>query len=283
LLEHLIESLENKSIVELTKPFLEKLEMLHFHFQQHTLTNLDYAHGYSVDDIEIPGTRKMFPAFAAGAMGTAYDMQLFLDHLTRAYRNLNGSGSISHDTSVTMLFGRDLGSVKFMNAKMGLGIFIAEAGDNRLAIHQGANDGFRSLFVHCFDGPDRGLGFTIMANGELNAVMFISELAQQLLTELKFSGIDYQKFKKQFNVKNLSQEEVVNIGYKSLVFDAFIPQLPEVIMDQGPLDPLAKFNLAVGSRIEYVTDQKFARAENLFSDHQPIFHLIFLEDRENYG
>ena len=270
-LEHLLESLEGKTLTQMTAPFLEKLGMKNFSFNQETLSGVSYAHGYTTDGSEIVGTRKMFPALAAGAMGTSFDMTFFLQHLTRAYHQKTGSAGISHDTAVTMLYGKDLGCQSFMGCNIGLGIFIAEAGRNRLAIHQGANDGFRSLYIHCFDGPSMGLGMTILCNGELNGVLFNSEIAQLLLTYLNIEGIDIQEFKSNFDLKNIPQEEIVNIGYKNLIFKAFLPSLPEKIIDHGPLDPLAQYNLVVRAQILEVSNQKFARAENLLSPYLPIF------------
>jgi allantoicase len=55
------------------------------------------------------------------------------------------------------------------------------------------------------------------------------------------------------------------------VFDAFVPSQPEPITDRGPLDPLAPYNKAVGGRILDVSNERFARAENLISDHLPKF------------
>ncbi|MBC7714900.1 MAG: serine hydrolase [Rhizobacter sp.] len=265
-LEHLIEAHSGKSIKDLTKDFWTD-----FSFEQKDLPNTKYAHGFTAEGLEIPGTRLMFPAFAAGAMGTAAAMEKFLNTLTEAFHDLKGSGPVSHDTARLMLHSTDNGCMKFMGCEMGLGIFVAEAGDNKLAIHQGANDGFRAIFIHCFQGPDKGKGFTVLCSGELNAVLFISEISQMLLRELNISGIDFNKFKENFSVTNLSQEEIVNIGYKSLIFDAFHPALPEVIIDVGPLNPLSKTNLAIGGIVLEVTNQKFARAENLLSPYEPVF------------
>ena len=265
-LEHLIEAHAEKSIKSLTIDFWHN-----FSFEQKDLPGVKYAHGFTNDGAAIPGTRLMFPAFAAGGMGTAESMASFLNTLTEAYQNLKGSGSITHDTARTMLHYTDNGCMKFMGCQMGLGVFVAEAGENKLAIHQGANDGFRAIYIHCFQGPDQGLGFVIQSSGELNAVLFISEISQMLLKELNISGIDFSKFKENFNVANLSQEEIVNIGYKNLIFDAFKPALPEEIIEKGALSPLREKNLAVGGTILEVTNQKFARAENLLSPNEPLF------------
>ncbi len=276
-LEHLIESLEKKSIQELTKLFFDQLGLKNLSFEQKTLPDISYANGYLANGNEVESGRKMFPAFAAGAMGTAHDVSQFLSALTQAYHSIKGAGPISHDTATHMLFGTDKSSLKFMGAKMGLGIFIAEAGPNRLAIHQGANDGFRCLFVHCFDGPDKDKGFVILCNADTNGVLFNAEVAQILLEELKLQGLNTNLFKTHFDFSKIPQQEVVNLGYKNLIFDAFEPDLPEEIIIKGPLDPLASYNLCIGSKIIDVSNQRFARAENLLSAYLPVF------DPELYG
>lgn len=270
-LEHLIEALEEKSIFDLTRPFLDSLDMKDFSFEQGNLPGVEYAIGSTDQGDAIEGTRKMFPAFAAGSMGTADAMSTFLTHLEKAYRDINGSGGLSHDTARLMLHGTDKGCMNFMGVKMGLGVFIGEAGQNRFAIHQGANDGFRCIFLHCYAGPDRGKGLVSLCNGDLKGVLFNAEVTQFLLRELNISGIDFSKFNSDFKIDSLKQEEIVNIGYKSLVFSAFERPVPEPITDRGPADPMAIYNLAVGGKILSVTNDLFARAENLCSDHLPKF------------
>lgn len=270
-LEHLIEALENESIFSLTRPFLDHLGMQEFSFEQWSLPNKSYATGYTDSGLMIEGTRKMFPAFAAGSMGTAFSMAQFLHHLEIAYHDLGGSGPISHNTAIQMLFGTDKGCMRFMGCRMGLGIFIAEAGLNRFAIHQGANDGFRCIYLHCFAGPDRGKGLVALCNADFNGVLFNAEVAQLVLKEFKCEGIDLTLFKSTFSSVDIPQEEVVNMGYKNLVFNAFAPTRPEAIVDKGPKDPLAEFNILKDAKVLEVSNELFARAENLFSDHLPKF------------
>jgi malate synthase len=265
-LEHLLETLTGKKITQFTKEYLKN-----FTFDQMTIKGIEYAKGYDVKGNIVEGTRLMFPSFAAGSMGTAAAMADFLQHFTRAYESTEGSGPLSHDVVREMMHSTDNGCKKFMGCEMGLGVFVAYAGDNKFIIHQGANDGFRAIFLHCVDGPDTGKGFVIQCSGELNGVLFISEIAQQLIKELDFSGIDFSQFKGDFKTDNISQEEVVNIGYKNLIFDAFLPNLPERIVDVGPKDPMSEINLAVGGKILEVTNQRFARAENLLSPFLPVF------------
>ncbi len=285
-LEHLLESLEKKSIQNLTSDFCKSLSSIEgaaeksaLSFEQQTLPDTEYAYGYLSDGELVTGTRKMFPAIAAGAMGTAQGMTAFLNTLTKAYHQSKGHSPISHDTAIQMLFGKDKGSIQFMGCKMGLGIFTAEAGRNRFAIHQGANDGFRCLFVHCYQGPDTGKGFSIFCNGDNNGVLLIAEIAQLLLKVMGLEGVNVDSFSADFFEKasleklkaTVRQEEIVNIGYRDLIFSAFQPDLPEEIVSKGPLDPLAKFNLAVGGKILEVSNQRFARGENLLSSYLPVF------------
>lgn len=265
-LEHLIESLEEKPLHEITQGFLNEMS-----FIQNNLPGVEYASGYFDGGQSIDSSRLMFPSFAAGAMGTSNAMAEFLNELTRAYHQLEGSGKISHDTAVEMLYGTDKGCREFMGCDMGLGVFVAEAGDNKLAIHQGANEGFRCLYIHCFSGPDCGNGFVLLCNADNKGVQFNAEVAQEILKEFNFSGIDFKKFKHQFEHKNISQENIVNKGYKDLVFNAFQPTLPEEIVHKGPKDPLATYNLLTQSKITKVSNQRFARASNLINDSLPTF------------
>ena len=267
-LEHLIESLEKKPIQDLTRPFLDQLKLKNLSFEQKDLPGIQYANST---------TRKMFPAFAAGAMGTATDYLLFLEKVSDAFHSLKATHPISHDTAVQMLFAKDTASQRFMGVNIGLGVFIAEACSNRFAIHQGANDGFRCLSLYCFDGPNRGVGFVILCNADSNGVLFVAESAKLILEALKLEGVDLTRFGVQFDPSKMPEEERVNLGYKTLVFGAFQADLPEAIVKKGPVDPLAPYNLAANGTILEVSNQGFARAENLLSSHLPIF------DPELYG
>jgi malate synthase len=270
-LEHLIQEHSGRPIQELTREFLDQLGMEDFSFIQTNLVGKNYACGFSDDGKMIQAGRKMFPAFAAGAMGSARGMAQFLCHLERAYHHLGGSGPISHDTAIKMLYGSDKGSLKFMGARMGLGIFIAEAGPNKFALHQGANDGFRCIFLHCFQGPDRGKGLVVVCNSDFKGVLFNAEVTQSILREFNCHGIDPQKFRTTFNAQNMASQEVVNLGYKNLILNAFMPMRAEAIENKGPIDPLASFNILSQARVLEVSNDLFARGENLISDYLPQF------------
>ncbi|CAN0103750.1 unnamed protein product, partial [Ectocarpus fasciculatus] len=270
-LQHLIEKIEGKDIVEITDPFIKRMGMTDFTFENKTQPGYDYASGYRESGEMVSEGRRMHPAFPAGGMGTALDLTVLLTHLTSAFNASARDCPISHDTAVQMFDCIDKGSQKFMGASMGLGVFVAEAGANKLAIHQGANDGFRCLFVHCFAGLDRGKGFVVHCNAELNGVFFIAEVAQILFHELRMQGVDETKFKKDFKVGDIPSEQIVNMGYKELIFAALEPDVAERILITGPPDPWAKYNLAVGGVVKEVSNERFALAENLLSPLLPTF------------
>lgn len=270
-LEHLIELISNKSFPELLAQFLLKYGIEGIFCENQIPDEALCVFGAGENGDLLSFKRLKFPTIAAGMLGTANSVQNFLQLMTRAF------GDCSHPLHVSvvrMCYGRDLGSKKFMNAFMGLGVFVAECGENRLLLHQGANDGFRAIFVHCFSGPDAGKGFTILATGEINAVKAIAMLSQKLLKHLRIRGVDYSLFQDSFSSSGVKQEEVVNIGYKELVFNAFKEDLPEVY-EHKTLDPLCSFNHVVGSQIIEVSNQKFARAENLISPYLPVFDPAF--------
>lgn len=272
-LEHLVEALSNRSILDLTRPYLAKLGLHEISFSQYNQPHIRNADAITGNSDTLIGGRKHFPSFAAGAMGTARAVQSFVMELGAAYRDNKVSQSINHDAAVRILNSVERGSWEFMRARMGLGVFVTDAGPNKLILHQGANDGYRCLFLHCFDGPDRGKGMTLLCNGELNAIQFIAEATQLLLKHLEFTGIDFTKFAATFNASKLKAEEVVNRGYKELIFSAFEENLPEPIPRRSAVDPLSPHNKILGAKILACTNQKFALAANLLSPYLPVFEV----------
>jgi malate synthase/allantoicase/CubicO group peptidase (beta-lactamase class C family) len=269
-LEHLIEALSGKSIAVLTKDFLNKTGMSHTTLVPSAdLPNA--ACGYFDDGKMVAGGRLHFPAFAAGAVGTAEDMLNFLRNLRIAVRDLAGAPGISHDAAIMMMHGRDKGCREFMGCDMGLGVFVAQMAENKVAIHQGANEGFRAIYLYVVAGPDVGKGFTILCNADNRGVLFNAEVSKVLIRHLGLRGVDYRKFGSSFDYKDLTQEQIVNLGYKTLVFDAFEKTMPEEIIETGPPDKLSEFNLLTDASVVAVSCERFARATNLFSRFEPIF------------
>lgn len=273
-LEHLLECLAGCSIQELFAPFFAKLGLSQLTFQQRTSPGRAYADGYFDSGDRVPSGRLMFPACAAGALGTATDMLTFLRQLGRAFGDENGAGPLSHDTAVQLVQGRDLGCRAFMGCDVGLGVFVIEAGDNRVLVHQGANEGFRAIYVYVLSGPDADTGFVVLCNGDNRGVLFIAEVAQCLIKLLPIRGVDVDKFSTVFDYSKLDQAQIVNLGYKTLVFDAFLPTLPEAISHHGAVHSLSPFNLLTDATIVRVSNQRFARAENLFSPFVPVFDPV---------
>ena len=116
----------------------------------------------------------------------------------------------------------------FMGAEMGLGVFVAKAGGNKIMLHQAANDGFRGVYAVVFDGPDAvngPRGFVLLVNGDNKGKFFMCECARQLLEKvLKIQGMDWSRCAAQgLSTDGLKQEEIVNLGLKGMVFDAFDP------------------------------------------------------------
>lgn len=269
-LEHLMEALAGQSLERLTKEYLAKVGMQHTTFYPDgNLANV--ASGYFDGGKMVEGGRLHFPAFAAGAIGTAEDMLNFLSNLRAAFVDIKGAPGISHDTAVTMMHGRDKGCRAFMGCDMGLGVFVAQMGENKVAIHQGANEGFRAVYLYVVSGPDAGKGFTILCNADNHGVLFNAEVAKVLIRHLGLTGVDFKKFGSDFDYRHLTQERIVNLGYKSLVFDAFQKTMPEEIVDKGPPDKLAEYNLLTDATVMAVSCERFARATNLFSPFEPVF------------
>ena len=276
-LQHLIESIEQAPIHKVMDGFLRKLAMNSCSFEESSLGERECASGFLDSGKVVQGTRKIFPALAAGAVSNASDVLRFLTALARARHDLGGCGPISHDTAVRMLHGIDKGSREFMGCMMGLGIFIAEAGSNRLSIHQGSNDGFRALFIHCHAGPDAGKGFVVLCNSDDAGMRFNAKAAQIILEQFAMQGVSCERFQSDIaggsarTLESIEQVQRVNVGYRELVFAAFEQDLPEEIVDRGPRDPLSDFNLAVGAQVLSASNQRFARAENLISPNLPTF------------
>lgn len=269
-LEHLLEVLERKPIQEIVSAQLQEMGLTDICLVPGADPEL--VPGYFDSGEKVAGGSFKFPLFAAGMTCTAESVAKFLQGLEQAFNHLDGSRGVSHDTAVGMLHGLDQGSRQFMGCLMGLGIFVLEAGPNKFMLHQGANEGFRALFLHCFSGPHRGQGVVILCNADNKGVSFIAEATQVILQDFKPEGILLDQFKNKFDPTQFSQEHIVNMGYQQLLFSAFQPAMAEKILVRGPVDPLSRFNILADARIISVTNQKFARAENLISPFQPIFN-----------
>lgn len=232
-LQHILESFENASIEELMRPFLDACDMGAFSFDPYNRPSFRYASGHVSAQEEVQphdSGRLAFPALAAGGLGTPSSLAQFLIHLGRAYKSPHGSGAITHATAVTMLGEGgliDAGAMDFMLARAGCGVFVATCSGqdslvNRFMLHQAANNGFRGVYMYCYDGPDAGKGFVILCNGDHPAVLTQCDVAKFLLRDvLRPSGVDFNQAKESFDMSSLTQETIVNQGLKELVMTAF--------------------------------------------------------------
>lgn len=227
ILQHLLECFEKMHIGEIMRPFLRKCGIEEeFSFDLILPEDTKVAYGVLMKGKEVApmdGGRLSFPPLAAGGLCTAKAMGTFLSHLAKAY---DGQESpIKQSTAVEMLSNSllDLGAFDFMRAKAGLGVFVAKAKENLVMLHQAANDGFRGVYMICFDGPDKGKGFVLMCNGDNPAVFFQSTLAKYLLgpEALDLNGVDFSATN-EFDMTGLKQEQIVNLGLKELVLSGFL-------------------------------------------------------------
>ena len=95
-------------------------------------------------------------------------------------------------------------------------------------LHQAANDGFRGLFLVCFDGPSAAAngprGLVVLSNGDNDAMLFNCAMARAMLEALEPAGFDLGRVPDVaagFDTTGMRQEEIVNLGFKGLVLDAF--------------------------------------------------------------
>lgn len=230
-LQHLLEAFEGKPIEEVLRPFLDACGMRDFTFRQDDVAGASYAQGYFDSGEMVPNGRMMFPPLAAGGLGTPRALANFWRQLVDAYHTPGltsspGGSAISHKTAVAMLdSAADKGSGAFMNAAMGMGVFVVPAGPNKVAVHQAANEGFRGIYLVVFSGPDKGKGYIIIANGDNQSALCIAKVVQHLLLKSEWAGVDMDLLRSRtdYDFTGIKQEEIVNFAYKTLVFDAFIP------------------------------------------------------------
>ena len=234
-LQHLLEARESRPMADLLKPFLAAsfpATSTDISFDQEEIARAEHAIGYRDGGGPVQGGRLQFPPLAAGASGSAEALLAWLSQLATAYTEPGGCGPISHATAKAMLSpGPDQGSLRFMAAGAGLGVFVLDTSEgSRWMLHQAANDGFRGLYLVCFAGPGAAAGPTglvILANGDNSAVPLICAVARRLLESpnLVATGLDWSRVPAPdtaFSVAGLRQEEIVNLGYKELLLNAFV-------------------------------------------------------------
>lgn len=237
-------------------------------------TRFDYAAG--VNRAGEPYATLAFPPLAAGLVCTPRGMAAFLRHLVRAHADKAGSGGISHETAVRMLHARRQAarSREFMGVDVGLGLFVAECGPNRLAVHQAANEGYRGVFAVVFAGPDAGKGFVSMALGDDDAVSFNSAVGRHVLASMHIVGARFDQLPPLGAIVGATTKEtVVNQGYRQQLFAAFTFDLPELqdAPADAPLHAHAAADALGGARVVATSNERFGRASNLVLAREPYF------------
>ena len=105
-------------------------------------------------------------------------------------------------------------------------------GGSKWMLHQAANDGYRGVYLVCFDGPDAAegpRGVVVFSNGDNNAMFLNCDICRHLLrSPTAFApplcGLDWSRVAAMdggFETSGLKQEEIVNLGLKELVLNAF--------------------------------------------------------------
>jgi hypothetical protein len=100
-------------------------------------------------------------------------------------------------------------------------------------LHQAANDGFRGLYLVCFDGPDAASGprgLAILSNGDNRATLLNCAVAQKLLRsesgvfDPPLRGLDWGAVMdlSDFSMAGIKQEEIVNMGMHKCLLGAFM-------------------------------------------------------------
>lgn len=224
-----------RRIEEITRPFLDRLGMHDFTFQPEGLppSPRTYYPQHFNDEAQ-PVPRWLFPSFAAGSTGTTKDFVLVLKHLTDAFQGTVADGPLSQTLAQQMLRPVPVsGGFEFMRSQPGLGTFILPAGENKVMIHQGANEGVRCFYCQCFSGPDLGKGFIISTIGDESAMRFNCEAVILVLAALDFRGIDFPEglddvasldLAAGLDLSHIPQEQRVNTGLKETVLARFRPE-----------------------------------------------------------
>jgi len=239
-LQHLLETMEGKPIADIMAPFLAKAgtavaQGLSFH---QDLPGKHYAVGYKEAGEPVQDGRLMFPPLAAGGLGSPAALADWLRQLAIAYKRPEGCGGIKHTTARKMLIpGPDKGSDAFMHALMGVGVFVFEAAEagqppNKWMLHQAANDGFRGLYLVCFDGPDAEegpKGFVLLSSSDNNAMFLNCAVTRKLLQSKEAfatlpRGLDWSRVMSMdgFSTDGMKQAEIVNLGLMELCLKAFV-------------------------------------------------------------
>ena len=232
MLEHLIETLAGASIHALTTPFLQRLGLRHLSFDGQNGAGRRFADGWFDDGQRVPAGRLLFPPLPPAQSAPPPTPGVSAPPRPGLRRSQRLGGDQPRHGSAARARTRS-GLPRVYGLRCRARVFVLEAGDNRVIVHQGANEGFRAIYLYVIAGPDADSGFVILVNGDNRGVLAIAEMAQLLIRHLGLQGVDAGRLGGTFDYSHLKQEQIVNLGYKDLIFRAFLPTLPEEIARTG--------------------------------------------------
>lgn len=185
------------------------------------------------------------------------------------------------------------GGQEFMASDPGLGVFVTQCGANRVMLHQAANEGYRGLFAVVYDGPDAGSGLVSVALADDKAMLANVAACRHVLGAVRWQGLAPLASLpsiEQFGKSGLAQAEIVNQGYRQLLFALFQPDLAEDLAEMIDADPALRsapeghggapvlhartaIDAMRDARYLSVTNQGFAQVMNLVRQTVPRFDV----------
>jgi len=284
----------NRSLPDLARSFFKALGLDDLSFGTSGGVEEGRAVGYLPADLAAARTWRSlqwlwYPPFVAGAVCSAGSVCRLLVHLVRAYepqaameRAENGSAVLPHDVATRMMQQRWRGTrttVRLMGCRPGLSGFVCENADgSKFFLHPARNDGFRGLSLVCFAGPHRGRGMVVLTNtGGSDALRGVCEVAQTLLLRMGIEGLNADVLRRRaFDTTGIPPSEIVTRTIRHLIVEAFQP-LGAPVSPPGikcePDDGASECLLVSAKpRVLYVSNDKFARASNLFASRGPQFN-----------
>ncbi|KAH8065159.1 beta-lactamase [Aureococcus anophagefferens] len=193
-LEMILELILRQPVRYAIKPFLRKLGLQGYTF--YSASN-DQVDGYADDGGRVePHGGLVYPPLATGGRCPAPS------HLV------------------------DGGAVDDLGARAGLGVFVLDCGPNKVMAHQAATEGFRGIYVVCFDGPAAASGpsgFVVLANGDEQASFLLADVCQSMLRKLDWDGLDLSKLENPPTRRMPSHTPKARRPPSACLFSAFAP------------------------------------------------------------
>lgn len=206
-------------------------------------------------------------------------LQRFAARLSAAYNDMDGSVPFSQETARLMLFDMDARSVAVLaqrGCKVGAGVFILEALENKFLLFHSTQKTVSTFTLQCFHGRDCGRGFTVSVYSDTEfATEVMVKMAQSLVRAMQIQSIASTKFLgASIAASDFSPEEYAAKMLKEGLLINFEPSRAEDILDKGPRSMWASENAFTDARLIIVSNDRFARADNLASAYEPVFDPV---------